>query len=113
MGLLGGIARTAVAAGTWTAVSNAVSRRQAGRWASQSQSPQQSGYMPPPPGRYQRPMFQSQRRAQPPPAYQQRRPATDDMNIKLAQLQRLGSLKAQGVLTDAEFENQKRQILGD
>src|SRR4051794_5418427 len=62
MGLIGGIARTAVVAGTWTAVSNSVSRRQAGRWAAEDQSQQPASrppaYTPPPPGRYQRPMFQ-------------------------------------------------------
>ena len=109
MGLLGGIARTAVVAGTWTAVSNQVSRRQAGRWAAQDQSRPQHGYMPPPPGRYQRPMFQP-----PPRAYAQPPAAspTNDMNTRLAQLQRLGALRAQGVLTEAEFEEQKREILG-
>ena len=38
MGLIGGMARTAVVAGTATAVSNRVSRRQANRWARQDQS---------------------------------------------------------------------------
>ena len=70
-GLLRGVARTAVVAGTWTAVSNGVSRRQAGRWAAQAQAPAdgqaaaaaQQAYarklaMPPPPGRYRRPLFQ-------------------------------------------------------
>jgi hypothetical protein len=83
-GLLGGIARTAVIAGTATAVSNRVSRRQANRW-SQQDVPQQAQYAPPPP-----------------PA-----PATDTVS----QLQGLAQLKAQGVLTDAEFESQKAKIL--
>ena len=39
MGLIGGIARTAVAAGTWTAVSNRVNRRQYNRWSQQQQQP--------------------------------------------------------------------------
>jgi hypothetical protein len=34
------------------------------------------------------------------------------MNTRLAQLQQLGALRAQGVLSEAEFEDQKRQILG-
>ena len=34
------------------------------------------------------------------------------MSETLAQLQQLAELKAQGVLTDAEFEAQKRRILG-
>ena len=38
-------------------------------------------------------------------------PAPEDMNAKLAQLQQLGELKAQGILTDVEFEIQKQRIL--
>jgi len=80
-GLLRGIARTTVVAGTATAVSNRVSRRQAGRWAAQDQGPA---------------------------AYA----SGDDTSDRLAQLQQLGALKAQGVLTEAEFEQQKARILG-
>jgi Short C-terminal domain len=133
-GLIGGIARTAVVAGTATAVSNRVSRRQAGRWAAEDQSHQQYGYIPPPPGRYQRPMYQppppSYQQAplyQAPPPYQQQpvdeqpapppaaapdTPPADDMTHKLAQLQQLGELKEQGVLTDEEFQAQKAKVLG-
>src|SRR5687768_16991799 len=117
MGLLGGIARTAIAAGTWTVVSNEVSRRQAGRWAAQDQS-HPPAYMPPPPGRYQRPMFQQplHQHAHQAPVYVQPPPAAappaDDMTTRLAQLKQLGELKAQGVLTPAEFEAQKSKILG-
>jgi hypothetical protein len=86
------MARTAVVAGTATAVSNRVSRRQANRWAEQDAQtygygePQQA-YAPPPPD----------------PG-----PSTDD---KLEQLKQLGELKTSGVLTDAEFEAQKAKIL--
>ena len=90
MGLLRGVARTAVVAGTATAVSNRVSRRQAGRWAEQEQR--------------QAAEYQA---VAPPPAA----PAGDDMDTKLAQLRDLGALKEQGVLTDAEFEMQKSRIL--
>jgi hypothetical protein len=86
-GLIRGVARTAVIAGTATHVSNNVSRRQAGKWA--AQEPQQA---PPP-----------QQAAPPAPS------GTDD---KLAQLKELGELKASGVLTEAEFEAQKAKILG-
>ncbi|MFE1229875.1 SHOCT domain-containing protein [Streptomyces sp. NPDC059442] len=89
-GLLRGVARTAVVAGTATAVSNRVSRRQQGRWAAQS------GYQEAP-----------QQPAAPPPAA----PAADDMGDKLDQLKQLGELKAQGILTEAEFEEQKRRLL--
>ncbi|WP_328552601.1 MULTISPECIES: SHOCT domain-containing protein [unclassified Streptomyces] len=91
-GLLRGVARTAVVAGTATAVSNRVSRRQQGRWAQQEAQQQ---YQEPPPA------------AAPPPAA----PA-DDMTSKIDQLKQLGDLKAQGVLTEAEFAEQKRRILG-
>jgi hypothetical protein len=81
-GLLRGVARTAVIAGTATAVSNRVSRRQAGRWAAQDQQ----GYA------------------------EVAEPDADKSN-KLAQLEQLGALRARGVLTEAEFEQQKAWIL--
>ena len=92
-GLIRGVARTAVVAGTATAVSNRVSRRQAGRWAAQEQQ------AAPPPQAYAEP-------AAPAPA-----PAGVDMETKLEQLKELGQLKEAGVLTDAEFEVQKERIL--
>ena len=88
------MARTAVVAGTATAVSNRVSRCQAGRWAQQEQ-PQQ----------YQ----------EPPPQYQQPAPAptpSPDTGDMIEQLKQLAELKEQGVLTDAEFAEQKSRILG-
>ncbi len=104
MGLIGGIARTAVVAGTATAVSNRVSRRQANRWAEKDQqqadaeayeqeqaAPPQQAYAPPPP----------------PP--QPQAPAETDV---LTQLQQLGELKSAGVLTEEEFAAQKAKILG-
>jgi hypothetical protein len=97
MGLIGGMARTAVVAGTATAVSNRVSRRQAGRWAAQ----EQQQYAEQPPQQYvQQPQY-----APPPPA-----PAPS-ANDTLDQLQKLGELKAAGVLTEAEFAAQKAKIL--
>lgn len=87
-GLLRGMARTAVVAGTATAVSNRVSRRQADRWA--TQDAEKYGYDEP-------------QQAAAPAA-----PSTDD---KLDQLKQLGELKTSGVLTDAEFEAQKAKIL--
>jgi Short C-terminal domain len=122
-GLIRGVARTAVVAGTATAVSNRVSRRQAGRWADQEQQAyeQQAYQQPPPqyqqaPPQYQQPVYQEP--APPPPAQvvavvQQPAPPAEapDMNAKLAQLQQLGELKAQGILNDAEFEVQKQRIL--
>ncbi len=96
-GLIRGVARTAAIAGTATAVSNRVSRRQAGRWASQEeqQAAEQQQYAAPPP-----------QYAPPPPAAP---PA--DMDAKLAQLKDLAALRDAGVLTGAEFEQQKNKIL--
>jgi hypothetical protein len=90
-GLLRGVARTAVIAGTATAVSNRVSRRQANRWGAQEQQAYEQ---------------QSQTYDTPEPA-----PA-DDMDAKLEQLRQLGELKSQGVLSEAEFAAQKQRILG-
>ena len=94
-GLIRGVARTAVVAGTATAVSGRVSRRQQGRWAAKEQEQQPQYAEQPPPA------------AAAPPA-----PAEGGgMDDKLAQLKQLGELKDAGVLTDAEFEVQKDKIL--
>jgi hypothetical protein len=98
-GLLRGVARTAVIAGTATHVSNNVSRRQAGRWAAKEE--QQA-----PPQQYAEPQYAQPQYAPPPPE-----PPQGDMDAKLAQLKDLGALKEAGVLTDAEFEVQKNKIL--
>jgi hypothetical protein len=85
-GLLRGMARTAVIAGTATSVSNRVSRRQAQRWAAQDAPPQ--GY--------------SQEPAPAPAAASQSR---------VDQLKDLADLKQQGVLSEQEFEAEKARIL--
>jgi hypothetical protein len=90
-GLLRGMARTAVVAGTATAVSNRVSRRQATRW-------QQQGY-------YDEP--EPQQQYAPEPAA----PAAAAPD-PIAQLKELGALHEQGILTDEEFAAQKAKILG-
>jgi len=95
-GLIRGMARTAVIAGTATSVSNRVSRRQYNRWAAQDEQEseqQQQQQAPPAP-------------TAPPPA-----PSAggDD---RLAQLQQLAELKQQGILTDEEFAAEKARILG-
>ena len=125
MGLIGGMARTAVVAGTATAVGNRVSRRQANRWAQKDQSAydeqyaQQQQYAQP---QYAQPQYAQPVYAQPqyaPPQYAQPAPPapapapasspTDDM---LHQLRQLAQLKDQGILTEAEFTAQKARILG-
>ncbi len=95
-GLLRGVARTAVVAGTATAVSNRVSRRQANRWAEQDEQ------------QYAQQQQQYAQQAPPPtPA-----PAASGESDMLAQLKQLGELHDQGVLTDEEFAAQKAKILG-
>jgi Short C-terminal domain len=87
-GLLRGVARTAVIAGTATTVSNRVSRRQSERWAAQEAPPQPQAAPAP---------------ASPPP------PAAEST---IDQLKALGELKSQGVLTEEEFAAQKAKLLG-
>jgi len=89
-GLLRGVARTAVIAGTATTVSNRVSRRQGQRWAQQEtqEAPQQ------------------QAPAAPAPAAA---PAGESV---IDQLKQLGELKSQGILTEEEFAAQKAKLLG-
>jgi hypothetical protein len=87
-GLLRGVARTAVIAGTATSVSNRVSRRQARRWGEQDAAPApEPAYAAPPP----------------PPAA----PEVDPIE----QLKQLGALHEQGILTDEEFSAQKAKII--
>lgn len=100
-GLLRGVARTAVAAGTFTAVSNRVSRRQAKRWG--AQDAQQSQQAPPPPQQYQQ--------APPPQYYQQPAPPPPPAPDPIAQLKELAELKNQGILTEDEFAAQKAKLL--
>jgi hypothetical protein len=88
-GLLRGVARTAVVAGTATAVSNRVSRRQANRWAAQEPQYQEPQYAEPPP---------------PPPAAA---PSADPVE----RLTELAELRDRGVLTDEEFAAAKAKVL--
>jgi len=87
------MARTAVVAGTATAVSNRVSRRQAQRWAGQDPY-----------------AYQSQGYSEPPPAAPAAPAAGGEDRVE--QLKDLAALKEQGVLTDAEFAAEKARILG-
>ncbi|RSS66708.1 SHOCT domain-containing protein [Streptomyces sp. WAC06614] len=98
-GLLRGVARTAAIAGTATAVSNRVSRRQAGRWARQDAQQQQA---------YEQQAYEQQQAAAPPPPAA---PAPPTMDDKIAQLKDLATLKEQGVITEEELATQKARIL--
>jgi len=89
-GLLRGVARVAVVAGTATAVSNRVSRRQANRWSQQ----------------------EDQQYAQQEPQYAQApAPAAPSESDTIDQLEKLGELKEKGILSDEEFAAQKAKIL--
>ena len=104
-GLIRGVARTAVVAGTATAVSNRVSRRQANRWSNQEQAAyaqQQPQYSEQPPQQ------QYYEQAPPPPPPPPPAAAAPD---PIAQLKQLAELHDQGILTDAEFDAQKAKIL--
>jgi hypothetical protein len=85
-GLIRGVARTAAVAGTATAVSNRVSRRQGQRWAAQEPAP-------------------APQQAAPPPAAA---PAQVD---PIERLKELGQLRDSGVLTEEEFAAQKAKVL--
>lgn len=85
-GLLRGMARTAAVVGT----ANAVSHRQAQKYAAQDAQ-----------------QYQQQYAAAPAP-----QPASNDTDDQIAQLQQLAQLKDQGILTQAEFDAKKAQILG-
>lgn len=92
-GLLRGVARTAVIAGTATSVSNRVSRRQGRRWSGQGMSQQPQEY--------------EQTAPQPPAAA----PAAPTSTDRISALKELADLKAQGILTDTEFAAEKAKIL--
>ena len=92
-GLLRGMARTAAVVGTAQATRGRVARRQQSRWAQEDQAYAPAPQPAPAPG--------------PAPA-PQAAPVADPIE----QLERLANLKAQGILTDAEFAAQKSKILG-
>lgn len=88
-GLIRGVARTAAIAGTATAVSNRVSRRQTERWAEQDATAAPPAYAAPP-----------------------QAPAGGIAPDTVEQLKQLGQLRDQGVLTEEEFAAQKAKVLG-
>src|SRR5579859_1858186 len=97
--LIRGVVRTAAIAGTATAVSNRVSRRQAGRWSEQEQ-------------RQQLAAAQAQQGYPPQPQPEAVADGSAEMDGKIARLKELGALRDQGVLTEAEFAAQKARVLG-
>ena len=97
-GLLRGVARTAVIAGTATSVSNRVSRRQARRWGEQEQYAQ-------PPQQYAEPQYAQQPQYAPPP------PPAPPSNDPIERLNELAELRNKGILTDEEFTAAKAKVL--
>jgi hypothetical protein len=86
-GLLRGIARTAAIAGTATAVSNRVSRRQGARWAQQEEE------------------------AAPPQQYEPQPAPTNGGSDPIEKIKELAELRDQGILTEEEFATQKARLL--
>jgi hypothetical protein len=86
-----------VAAGTWTAVSNRVARRQYNRWS--DQDAQQAQYA-------QQPQYVQQ------PQYAQPAAAPNPADDRITKLKQLGDLKANGILTEEEFATEKARVLG-
>ena len=110
-----GLLKTAATVAVASSVHGRIQRRQQARWAAQNQPPADVPAPPPPAQAYTAP-------APPPPAqaYTEPAPAPQapaapappaNMNDRLAQLQQLGELLSAGVLTQAEFEQQKARIL--
>jgi len=91
------MARTAVVAGTATAVSGRVRRRQESKWAAQEEQ------------QYAAQQYQQQQQAPPPPTPA---PAGGGEESMIDQLKQLGELKEQGILTEEEFAAQKAKLLG-
>lgn len=89
-GLIRGVARTAVVAGTASAVSGRVQHKQQQKWANQEAEAQQQTYA----------------------EQQQAQSSTQDVDAQMEQLTKLGQLRDQGILTPEEFEAKKQQILG-
>jgi hypothetical protein len=92
-GLIGGVAKTAVIAGTATAVSGRVARRQNERWSQQQEQE-----------------YAQQQAAQ--PQYAQEQYAPPEEPDYMMEIQRLGSMRDQGLITPEEFEAKKKQLLG-
>ena len=110
-GLIRGVARTAAVVGTASAVNGRVQRHQQQKFSAQDQAAydaQQAQYAPPP-QQYAPPPPQPQYA---PPPVQQAAPPADDEDDPIAQIQRLGELNKQGILTDEEFAAAKAKLLG-
>jgi hypothetical protein len=107
-----GLLKTAATVAVASSVHGRIQRRQQARWAAQDQANAAAVPAPPPPAQYAAPAPPQQAHAEPVPAQAPAAaPQPADMGERLAQLKQLGELLSAGMLTQAEFEQQKTRIL--
>ena len=107
-----GLLKTAATVAVASSVHGRIQRRQQNRWAAQDQANAVGAPAPQPPAQYAAPAQPQQAYAGPAPSQEPATPPqTADMSDRLAQLKQLGELLSAGVLTQAEFEQQKARIL--
>jgi Short C-terminal domain len=108
-----GLLKTAATVAVASSVHGRIQRRQQNRWAAQDQASAAAMPAPPPPPQYAAPAHPPQAYAEPapPPQAPAAPPQPADMNERIAQLKQLGELLSAGVLTQAEFEQQKARTL--
>ena len=107
-----GLLKTAATVAVASSVHGRIQRRQQDRWAAQDQANAAAAPAPQPPAQYAAPAQPQQAYAGPAPSQEPAiPPQTADMRDRLAQLKQLGELLSAGVLTQAEFEQQKARIL--
>ena len=104
-----GLLKTAATVAVASSVHGRVQRRQQARWAAQDQAQAAAAPAPSPPAQYAAPPQHAYAKPVPPPA--PAAPPTAGVNDRLAQLKQLGELLSAGVLTQAEFEQEKARIL--
>ena len=107
-----GLLKTAATVAVASSVHGRIQRRQQNRWAAQDEA--NAAAMPaPPPAQYAAPAHPPQAYAEPvpPPQAPAAQPQSAGMNEQIAQLKQLGELLSAGVLTQAEFEQQKARVL--
>ena len=108
-----GLLKTAATVAVASSIHGRIQRRQQARWAAQDQASGAAAPAPPPPPQYAAPAQAQQAYAEPapPPQAPAAPPQPAEMSDRLAQLKQLGDLLSAGVLTQAEFEQQKARIL--
>ena len=103
-----GLLKTAATVAVASSVHGRIQRRQQARWAAQDQA--SAAAAPAPPPQYAAPPQQAHAEPAPSPAPPAPSPGAD-MGERLSQLKQLGELLSAGVLTQAEFDQQKARIL--